>query len=215
MLHPPQRLLNSLSPPPPPVLWNWGKVGGRSSIDALLGSFQHLRVPPRQCCFSFHFLCKTSTTPCRLVGMVPVLVPYVPVLPVCSHGQLSEISTPGRRSCCNSRNGGMRPLFWFFFWMKYSVALSCCAYRPADLPPQYVADYRWRFGREIGIGWRCAREELGLSCKKHRLAYCSRQVAPTRGALNFFCMPCGLIYGTIGAGVKNVRRGVKNTTAGG
>jgi len=30
-----------LSLPPLPVLWIRGKVGGRSSIDALLGSFQH------------------------------------------------------------------------------------------------------------------------------------------------------------------------------
>lgn len=34
--------------------------------------------------------------------------------------------------------------------------------------------------------------------------------SPYSGVLStFFCMPCGLIYGTIGAGVKNVRRGVK------
>lgn len=39
-LHPPRRLQDSISPPTPPA--SIAEVGGRSSIDAALGTFQHL-----------------------------------------------------------------------------------------------------------------------------------------------------------------------------
>lgn len=62
-LHPPQPLLKSVSPSLRlPVLWLRGEVGGRSSIDAALGSFQHAeRVPPKQR-GGFYEIKKTSDT---------------------------------------------------------------------------------------------------------------------------------------------------------